>query len=58
MRGDVFMSELLFFVLGLIIGGLVGITVMCLLQISKSADERLIVIPDSKVDGEACENEK
>lgn len=52
------MSELLFFVLGLIIGGLVGITVMCLLQISKSADEKLIIIPDSKVDGEVCESEK
>ena len=52
------MSELLFFVLGLIIGGLVGITVMCLLQISKSADERLIIPIDSILDGEVCEKEK
>ena len=29
------MIELLFFVLGLIIGGLTGITIMCFLQINK-----------------------
>lgn len=29
------MSELLFFVLGLVIGGLTGVTVMCFLQINR-----------------------
>ena len=33
-KGEV-MIELLFFVLGLMIGGLTGITVMCCLQINK-----------------------
>lgn len=36
------MSELLFFLLGLVIGGLTGITLMCMLQINRIADERLI----------------
>lgn len=34
MKGEV-MKELLFFILGLMIGGLSGITVMCCLQINK-----------------------
>lgn len=29
------MSELLFFIIGLLIGGLCGITAMCLLQINR-----------------------
>lgn len=29
------MSELLFFVLGLVIGGLTGVTIMCCLQINR-----------------------
>ena len=29
------MSELLFFVLGLIIGGLTGITLLCMLQVNR-----------------------
>ena len=33
-KGEV-MKELLFFILGLMIGGLSGITVMCCLQINK-----------------------
>ncbi len=32
------MSELLFFVLGLIIGGLTGIVIMCMLQVNKIND--------------------
>lgn len=32
------MSELLFFVLGLIIGGLTGIVIMCVLQVNKIND--------------------
>lgn len=41
-KGGKYMSELLFFLLGLVIGGLTGITLMCMLQISRIADERLI----------------
>lgn len=52
------MSELLFFVLGLIVGGLLGITIMCILQVSKISDERIIKQSNSKVDGEICEREK
>lgn len=33
------MKELLFFVLGLISGGLIGITVMCCLQINRLNDD-------------------
>lgn len=29
------MSELLFFVLGLVIGGLTGVVMMCMLQVNK-----------------------
>lgn len=37
------MSELLFFVLGLVIGGLTGITIMCFLQINRINEyEKLI----------------
>lgn len=36
------MSELLFFLLGLVIGGLTGITLMCMLQINRMVDDRLI----------------
>ena len=32
------MSELLFFVLGLIIGGLTGIVIMCMLQVDRIND--------------------
>lgn len=32
------MSELLFFVLGLIIGGLTGIVIMCMLQVNRIND--------------------
>lgn len=35
------MSELLFFVLGLIIGGLIWISLMCLFQINRLTDNRL-----------------
>ncbi len=33
------MNELLFFVLGLMIGGLIGVTVMCILQINRLHDK-------------------
>lgn len=36
------MYELLFFLCGLVIGGLAGITMMCMLQVSKMADEKII----------------
>lgn len=32
------MKELLFFVLGLLVGGLSGITIMCFLQINKLSE--------------------
>lgn len=34
MKGE-FMSELLFFIIGLILGGSVGITLMCIFQINR-----------------------
>jgi hypothetical protein len=34
-KGKIKMNELLFFTLGLLIGGLTGISVMCILQINK-----------------------
>ena len=34
------MKELLFFTLGLLIGGLTGISVMCILQINKLNDNK------------------
>lgn len=41
------MSELLFFILGLIIGGLVMTTLMCCLQINRINDlERQIILRD------------
>ena len=43
------MSELLFFVLGLVIGGLTGVTIMCCLQINRINDyEKQINIPRKK----------
>ena len=34
-KGGIKMKELLFFVLGLLVGGLSGITIMCFLQINR-----------------------
>ena len=48
------MNELLFFVLGLIIGGLLGITIMCMLQINRLADDRLIESPKEKNEKKNC----
>ena len=43
------MSELLFFVLGLVIGGLTGVTIMCCLQINRINEyENKIEIPRRK----------
>ena len=43
------MSELLFFILGLIIGGLVMTTLMCCLQINRLNEyERLLLMRDKK----------
>ena len=43
------MSELLFFVLGLTIGGLTGVTIMCCLQINRINEyENKIEIPKRK----------
>lgn len=47
------MSELLFFILGLIIGGLVMTTLMCCLQINRINEyERLLLMRDKKEDEE------
>lgn len=42
------MNELLFFLLGLVIGGLTGITLMCMLQINRIADEKMINSSNNK----------
>lgn len=47
------MSELLFFILGLIIGGLVMTTLMCCLQINRLNEyERLLLMRDKNGDEE------
>ena len=55
------MSELLFFILGLVIGGLCATTLMCCLQVNRVNElERQIVLKDNKDDNEPevwqCEN--
>lgn len=35
------MTNFLFFVLGLMVGGLIGITMMCLCIVAKKADEHI-----------------
>ena len=45
------MSELLFFILGFIIGGLVMTTLMCCLQINRINEyERLLIMRDKDTD--------
>ena len=39
------MTNFLFFLLGLIVGGLMGIVMMCLCIIAKKSDEHMIVAP-------------
>lgn len=39
MKGWVLYDELLFFLIGLLLGGLLGITVMCLVQINRVRKE-------------------
>ena len=52
------MSELLFFILGLIIGGLVMTTLMCCLQINRINEcERLLIMGDKDSDDEYDEPE-
>ena len=52
------MSELLFFILGLIIGGLVMTTLMCCLQINRINEyERLLLMRDKNEDEEEQETE-
>lgn len=52
------MSELLFFILGLIIGGLVMTTLMCCLQINRINEyERLLIMRDKDNDEEHEEPE-
>lgn len=36
------MSELLFFLLGLVIGGLTGVTLICMLQINRIVDGKIL----------------
>ena len=55
------MSELLFFILGLIIGGLAMTTLMCCLQVNRINElEKQIVLKDNQDDNEPevwqCEN--
>jgi len=51
------MSELLFFILGLIIGGLVMTTLMCCLQINRINEyERLLIMRDK--DNEEYDDEQ
>lgn len=40
------MSELLFFTLGLLIGGLTGISIMCVLQINKINEKNKIELKE------------
>ena len=52
------MSELLFFILGLIIGGLVMTTLMCCLQINRINEyERLLIMRDKDNDDDDDEPE-
>ena len=52
------MSELLFFILGLIIGGLVMTTLMCCLQINRLNEyERLLLMRDKKEENDEQETE-
>lgn len=48
------MSELLFFILGLIIGGLIGITLMCMFQVNRLTDDRLIALSKEKNEKKNC----
>lgn len=49
------MSELLFFIMGLVIGGLVGVVMMCILQINSC---KYNSTPSSiEIDDEKCEKE-
>ena len=52
------MSELLFFILGLIIGGLVMTTLMCCLQINRLNEyERLLLMRDKIEENDEQETE-
>lgn len=52
------MSELLFFILGLIIGGLVMTTLMCCLQINRLNEyERLLLMRDKTEENDEQETE-
>ena len=51
------MNELLFFVLGLVIGSLSGLAVMCVIQINKY-NKYFNNNCDNYVDDEQCEQEK
>jgi len=52
------MSELLFFILGLIIGGLVMTTLMCCLQINRLNEyERLLLMRDKNEESDEQETE-
>ena len=57
-RGKRIMSELLFFILGLIIGGLVMTTLMCCLQINRLNEyERLLLMRDKTEENDEQETE-
>ncbi len=51
------MNELLFFVLGFVIGGLSGLTTMCVIQINKLTNKSNINYDDYR-DDDICEQEK
>lgn len=58
------MNELLFFVLGLVIGGLIGVTLMCIIQINRINDyeskinyyKEKLDLPKLRKEGETNEN--
>ena len=56
-KGEFFMNELLFFVLGFVIGGLSGLTTMCVIQINKLTNKSNINYDDYRED-DICEQEK
>ncbi len=51
------MNELLFFVLGLVIGGLSGLSIMCMIQINRY-NKYFNNNRDNYSDDEQCEQEK
>lgn len=51
------MNELLFFIIGLVIGGLVGIVLMCFVQIGRfnELEKEYLIATGEFQDGESCQ---